>query len=155
MYLPVHPHSLIWKQARITSKYHNHRPQTHPQHYVEEAQNNTVNPEIFARVLFSRTFAYAHKFRENKIVAKSHNHSVVSYINIGKSCPSREFLASRICLLALFAKIEFSRKFRIYSSCHTTAVAQLEISSYIFFSQIIAKVDSTLQNNDLILCLRS
>ena len=29
----------------------------------------TVNSEIFARVLFSRNFAYA-KFRENKILAK-------------------------------------------------------------------------------------
>ena len=30
---------------------------------------DTVNPEIYARVLFSRNFAYA-KFRENKIFAK-------------------------------------------------------------------------------------
>ena len=30
---------------------------------------STVNPEIFARVLFSPNFAYA-KFRENKILAK-------------------------------------------------------------------------------------
>ena len=37
---------------------------------------NTVNPEIFARVLFSRNFAYA-KFGENKILAKWRNHSVV------------------------------------------------------------------------------
>ena len=37
---------------------------------------DTVNPEIFARVLFSRNFAYA-KFSENKILAKWRNHSVV------------------------------------------------------------------------------
>ena len=36
----------------------------------------TVNPEIFARILFSRNFAYA-KFRENKILAKWRNHFVV------------------------------------------------------------------------------
>ena len=36
----------------------------------------TVNLEIFARVLFSRDFAYA-KFRENKILAKWRNYSVV------------------------------------------------------------------------------
>ena len=78
-YLPVHPHSFIRKQVRMTSKYHNHRPQTHPQHYVEEAKNN---------------------------------------------------------------------------SCHTTARAQVELSRSIFFSQMIAKVDSALQNKDLILCLR-
>ena len=37
---------------------------------------NTVNSEIFARVLFTRNFAYA-KFRENKILAKCPNPSVV------------------------------------------------------------------------------
>ena len=36
----------------------------------------TVNFEIFARVLFSRNFAYA-KFRENKISTNWGNHSVV------------------------------------------------------------------------------
>ena len=36
----------------------------------------TVNPEIFARVLFSRNFAYA-KLCENKILAKWRNHSVL------------------------------------------------------------------------------
>ena len=36
---------------------------------------DTVNSEIFARVLFTRNFAYA-KFRENKILAKWRNHSV-------------------------------------------------------------------------------
>ena len=36
----------------------------------------TVNLVIFARVLFSRNFAYA-KFGENIIVAKWSNHSVV------------------------------------------------------------------------------
>ena len=37
---------------------------------------NTVNSEIFARVLFSGNFAYA-KFHEYKILAKWQNHSVV------------------------------------------------------------------------------
>ena len=37
---------------------------------------STVNMEIFERVLFSRNFAYA-KFRENEILAKWRNHSVV------------------------------------------------------------------------------
>ena len=35
-----------------------------------------VNSEIFARVLFSRNFAYA-KFRENQNLAKWRDHSVV------------------------------------------------------------------------------
>ena len=37
---------------------------------------NTVTSEIFARVLFSRNFAYA-KFRENNILANWRNHSVI------------------------------------------------------------------------------
>ena len=36
----------------------------------------TVNSEIFMRVLFSQNFAYA-KFRENRILVKWRNHSVV------------------------------------------------------------------------------
>ena len=35
----------------------------------------------------------------------------LSFAELGKSCPSREFLTSQLCLLTLFAKIEFSRKF--------------------------------------------
>ena len=35
----------------------------------------------------------------------------LSFIDIGKSCLNREFLSSLICLLILFAKIKFSRKF--------------------------------------------
>ena len=42
---------------------------------VINTDSDTVNSEIFARVLFSRNFAYA-KFRENKILAKWRNHSV-------------------------------------------------------------------------------
>ena len=57
----------------------------------------TVNSEIFARVLFSRNFAYA-KFRENKILMKWRYHSVFS-------CHSSKFLASQICLLRHIVKI--------------------------------------------------
>ena len=35
----------------------------------------------------------------------------LSFADIGKSCPVREFFTSQMCLLALFAKIKFSRKF--------------------------------------------
>ena len=38
--------------------------------------SNTVNSEIFARVLFSRNFVCA-KLRDNKILAKWRSHSVV------------------------------------------------------------------------------
>ena len=51
-------------------------------------QQNNVNPEIFATVLFSRNFAYA-KLHENKILAKWRTHSVLT--DIGKSRPGQEF----------------------------------------------------------------
>ena len=35
----------------------------------------------------------------------------LSLTDIGKSCPSRDFLASQICLLTHIAKIKFSQKF--------------------------------------------
>ena len=38
--------------------------------------HDTINPEIFARILFSRNFAYA-KFLENKFLTKLRNQSVV------------------------------------------------------------------------------
>ena len=41
----------------------------------ESEVQNTVNSNIFVRVLFLRNLAYA-KFRENKILAKWRNHSV-------------------------------------------------------------------------------
>ena len=71
-------------------------------------ESYTVNLEIFARTLFSRNFAYA-KFRENKIHAKWQNS--LSFIDIRKPCLSRQFFTSLICLLMLFAKIKFTRKF--------------------------------------------
>ena len=47
----------------------------------------------FREVLFSRNFIHA-KFRENKIIAKWRNHSVV-YL------PKSQILTSQICLLTL------------------------------------------------------
>ena len=41
---------------------------------VRKTRSINVNSEIFARILFSRNFAY---FRENKILEKWRNHSVV------------------------------------------------------------------------------
>ena len=37
---------------------------------------DNVNSDIFARILFSGNLPYA-KFRENKVLAKCQNHSVV------------------------------------------------------------------------------
>ena len=68
-------------------------------------QDCTVNSEIFARVLFSRNFAYV-KLKSSRNAKLSQ-----SFTNIGKSCPIREFLASQIILLTLFKKTKFSQKF--------------------------------------------
>ena len=64
---------------------------------------DTVNSKIFARVLFSRNFAYG-KFRENNVLV------TLSFIDIDESRPCRDF-QSRKCVLILFTKIKFSRKF--------------------------------------------
>ena len=69
---------------------------------------DTVDSQIFARVLFSRNFAYA-KFREMK--SSRNGEIIMLFTYIGKSCHSRDFFTSQICLLTLFAKIKFSRKF--------------------------------------------
>ena len=68
----------------------------------------TVNSEMFAKVLISRNFACA-KFRENKNLAKRRNHSVVYWHRL--IMPLSRCLMSQICLLTLFAKINFSRKY--------------------------------------------
>ena len=68
---------------------------------------NTVHSENFTRVYFRetsrRSFAKMKPSRNSKITP--------SFIDAGKSCPSREFLTLQICILKLFAKIKFSRKF--------------------------------------------
>ena len=70
----------------------------------------TVNSEIFVRVYFRETL-HMRSFVKNKILAKSE--ITLSFTDIGKSCPSHNFLASQIhvCLLTLFTKIKFSQKF--------------------------------------------
>ena len=45
-------------------------------HVDNQGIKDTVNSEIFARVLFSRNFAFT-KFRENKTLAKWRDHSAV------------------------------------------------------------------------------
>ena len=44
--------------------------------YTSDTNESSVNSEIFARVLFSRNFAYA-EFRENKILEKWRNYSLL------------------------------------------------------------------------------
>ena len=70
---------------------------------------STVNSEIFARVLFRET-SHMRSFVKTKS-SRIAKFSTLSITDIGKSCPSREILTSQVCLLTLFAKIRFSRKF--------------------------------------------
>ena len=46
-----------------------------------------------------------------KIKASRNGKITLSFIDIGKPCLSHEFFTSLICLLMLFTKIKFSRKF--------------------------------------------
>ena len=46
-----------------------------------------------------------------KIKSSCNGEITLLFTDIGKSCFTRKFLASQICLLKLFGKIKFSRKF--------------------------------------------
>ena len=70
--------------------------------------NVTVNSEIFARVYFRET---SHVRSFVKMKSSRNREITLSITDIGKPCPSREILTSLVCLLMLFAKIIFSRKF--------------------------------------------
>ena len=49
------------------------------------------------------------KFHEKKT---SHEMTkLLSFTDVGKSCPSRKFFTWKICLLTLFMKIKFSQNF--------------------------------------------
>ena len=62
----------------------------------------------FSRGYHFRESSHA-KFRENK--SSRTGEIIRSFTDEGKSCHCREFLASQICLLTLFAKIKVSRAF--------------------------------------------
>ena len=47
-----------------------------------------------------------------KIKSSRNGEIILSFTDTGKSCLCRDCLTSQICLLTLFAKIRFSRKFR-------------------------------------------
>ena len=49
-----------------------------------------------------------------KIKSSQNAEITLSFSDVGKSCPSCDFLASQICLLMLFEKIKFSQKFPDY-----------------------------------------
>ena len=51
-----------------------------------------------------------------KIKFSRNEEIILLFTDIGKSCPSRKFKTSQICLLTPFAKIKFSQNFWIYSN---------------------------------------
>ena len=56
-------------------------------------------------------FAVNWGFSFVKIKSLRNGEITLSFIDVGKSCLSREFLTSQICILTLFSKIKISRKF--------------------------------------------
>ena len=91
--------------------------------------SDTVNLEIFARVLFSRNFAYA-KFRETKSLQKGEITLLTT--DIGESYPSCEIFWSKVCLLTLFAKLKFSRK--ILDLQYQSLISPIEIYLVLCYS---------------------
>ena len=88
----------------------------------------------FREGLISRYFAYAMRsFAKRK--PPRNDEITLSFTVIGKSCLSRENLTPQICLLTLFAKIKFSRKFPNlqYNKArgYKTFVIQLSITFYL------------------------
>ena len=77
-------------------------------HYSFMVVQYTVNSEIFLRVLFCETL---HMRSFVKIKSTRNAQITLWFTDICKYCPSRKSLASQMCLLMLFAKIKFSRKF--------------------------------------------
>ena len=71
---------------------------------------DTVNSEILARVYFRET-SPMRSFVKMKSSEKGE--ITLSTTDIDESYPSREIFRSKVCLLTLFAKLRFSRKFPI------------------------------------------
>ena len=69
----------------------------------------TVKLKIFARVIYYRETSHMRSFV--KIKSSQNAENTLSFTDICKSCTSREFLASQMCLLTLFTKIKLSQKF--------------------------------------------
>ena len=75
-------------------------------------------PEVLSQLLKIRKFSRGLYFRETshmrsfvKIKPSRNGKITLSFIDKGKSCLICVFFTSLICLLMLFAKIKFSRKF--------------------------------------------
>ena len=65
----------------------------------------TVNSEFFARVYFRET---SHKRSFVKTKFSRNGEITLSITDIGKTCPSGEFLTSQVCLLTLISGLTVS-----------------------------------------------
>ena len=76
-----------------------------------------------------------------KINSSQNGNITLSFIDIGKSRPSHNLLMSQICLLTLFEKIKFSRKFPnlqyLITNCHYAVTPKLFTME--FYKGIIGK----------------
>ena len=68
----------------------------------------TVKSEIFARVYFRETW---HMLSFVKIESSRNDAITLLLTDIGKSCPSREFLTSQICLFNAICENKILAKF--------------------------------------------
>ena len=83
---------------------------------------------IFREISHMRSFV--------KVKSLQNGETIRSFTDLGKSCPSREFSTSQICLSTLFAKIKSSQKFRIYSN-HIDSLYAGEFCTFFYLSAAI------------------
>ena len=89
-------------RTRMAKKCHNHKP-AHVTYSRWYCKSGNFREGYFRETSYMRSFV--------KIKSSRNDEIYLSFTDIGKSCPSREFYTSQICLLTPFAKIKFSRKF--------------------------------------------
>ena len=84
----------------------------------KELKTNVYRPRMTGKYCKFRNFSRGLYFRETlhmqsfmKIKPLQNGKITLLFIDIGTSCLSRKFFTSLICLLILFTKIKFSRKF--------------------------------------------
>ena len=93
---------------------------------------------VFPYCKFGRGFYFRETSRMRsfaKIESSQNGEIKLSFTDIVKSCPSREFLAFQICYLRLFAKIKFSRKISGFTVSYKGLLFKERLSSPNFEKQ--------------------
>ena len=94
-----------------------------------------------------------------KIKSSRNGEITLSFTDKVKSCPSRDFLASQICILALFVKIIFSRKLpdlqhKESRYCPQYREDREERSSQVRWCSLIHVVALSRENQTLCVCFQ-